>query len=73
IPESVFAGSQRRNSILRGFAVHRKNLTAEISGEFEFFGEKNVEPNIIDDEIVNMPGKYDNSVADIILSLTYRF
>ena len=56
-----------------GFAAHRKKFTLEISAEFESFGEKNVEPNSIDDEIVNMPGKYDNSVAEIILSLTYRF
>lgn len=56
-----------------GVAANYNHLTMELSGEFEFFGEKRVEPNIIEEEIVNVPGVYDNSVADIILSLTYRF
>ncbi len=60
-------------AVCGGFAANYNRFILELSGEFEFFGEKNVEPNVIDDEVVNIPGTYDNSVADIILSLTYRF
>jgi len=56
-----------------GFAANWEHLTLELSGELEVFGEKIVEPNFEDDELINIPGTYDNSVADIILSITWQF
>ncbi len=56
-----------------GFAAVLGKLLAEFSVETEFFGEIVAKPNFIDDFSVNILGEYAASVADFVLSVTYRF
>ncbi|MBN2541827.1 outer membrane protein transport protein [bacterium] len=56
-----------------GFAAYFRKLVIEISGEYEFFKDKEFEDYYEENALVNIPGIYGGFVADLTLSFKYIF